>query len=210
MKSVPIVSTILVGLAVAAMVGLGLWQLNRKQEKEAALAVYAANIGKPPVAFPRLGSVRQDILFRKSSVMCVRPIGWRRQSGRSASGAKGWRVIAECATGAEGPSVPIQVGIAPASDTNVSWNGGEVSGFITHAPDSRPLIAGWFDHTPKRLMLIAAVPAAGLASNPGPDLSAVPNNHLAYAIQWFLFGGIAVIIYALALRKRIAASQRDS
>lgn len=210
MTKVPIVATIFVGLAVAAMVGLGIWQLDRKQEKEAALALYAANIGKSPVAFPGLGGAHDDILFRQSSVMCVRPIAWHRQSGRSASGAKGWRVIAECATGAEGPSVPIQVGIAPASDARINWNGGEVSGFITHAPDSRPLIAGLFDHTPKRLMLVAAVPLAGLAPNPGPDLSAVPNNHFAYAVQWFLFAGIALVIYALALRKRIAASRHDS
>ena len=51
-------------------------------------------------------------------------------------------------------------------------------------------------------MLVAAPPPAGLAANPGPDLSAVPNNHLAYAVQWFLFAGIAAIIYLLALRRR--------
>ncbi|MBM3928735.1 MAG: SURF1 family protein, partial [Sphingomonadales bacterium] len=39
-------------------------------------------------------------------------------------------------------------------------------------------------------------------ANPAPDLSAVPNNHLAYAVQWFLFAVVAAIIYAMALRRR--------
>ena len=33
-----------------------------------------------------------------------------------------------------------------------------------------------------------------------PELSSVPNNHLAYAVQWFLFATVAAIIYVLALR----------
>ena len=40
-------------------------------------------------------------------------------------------------------------------------------------------------------------------ANPKPDLASVPNNHFAYAIQWFLFAGIALLIYGLALRKRL-------
>lgn len=35
---------------------------------------------------------------------------------------------------------------------------------------------------------------------PSPDT--IPNNHLSYAVQWFLFAGIAAVIYALALRQR--------
>jgi surfeit locus 1 family protein len=35
---------------------------------------------------------------------------------------------------------------------------------------------------------------------PSPDN--IPNNHLSYAVQWFLFAGIAGVIYALALRQR--------
>ena len=37
----PLVPTILVGAAVALMIGLGIWQLQRKAEKEALLASYA-------------------------------------------------------------------------------------------------------------------------------------------------------------------------
>jgi surfeit locus 1 family protein len=32
----------------------------------------------------------------------------------------------------------------------------------------------------------------------------IPNNSFAYAIQWFLFAATALVIYALALRRRRA------
>lgn len=201
----PPIPTIVVGLAVAAMIALGVWQLDRKGQKEAAIARFAANIDRAPAAFPRFGTGDAS-LFRKSSIMCLRVLGWRTESGRSATGTRGWRVIAECATGAEGPGIPVQLGVARAPDARPAWTGGEIAGFVSHAPDHRALIAGLFDRTPKRLMLVAATPPAGLEANPGPDLSAVPNNHLAYAVQWFLFAGIAAVIYVLALRRRGRAS----
>ena len=37
-RKLPLIPTILVALAVAAMIGLGIWQLERRKEKEALLA----------------------------------------------------------------------------------------------------------------------------------------------------------------------------
>ena len=51
-------------------------------------------------------------------------------------------------------------------------------------------------------MLIAGEPVPGLKPLAPPNVADVPNNHLAYAVQWFFFAGIAAIIYVLALRKR--------
>jgi surfeit locus 1 family protein len=31
----------------------------------------------------------------------------------------------------------------------------------------------------------------------------IPNNHRSYAVQWFAFALIALIIYGLAVRKRL-------
>lgn len=201
MRKLPILATIVVGLAVAAMIALGVWQLNRRTEKEAAIAQFAANIGRPPTAFPAIGT--GDVaLFRKSSVTCVRILGWRSESGRSARGTRGWRVIADCATGVEGPGIPVQLGVARDPNARPKWTGGAVAGYISHAPNHRALIADAFDRRQKQLMLVAATPPVGLEANPGPDLSAVPNNHLAYAVQWFLFAAIALVIYVLAVRRR--------
>lgn len=203
MKRVPVVATILVAIAIAAMVGLGIWQLQRKGRKEALIAQYAANRSLPPIAFPRI-PVDDALLFRRAAAMCLEPVAWSTRNGRNAKGGLGWRQIAQCRTGAEGPGFAVQVGLSRTPDGKPAWRGGEVSGYITHAPDDQPLIASLFGRArPKTLMLVADTPAPGLDANPAPDLASVPNNHLAYAVQWFLFAAIAAVIYALALRRRM-------
>ena len=56
-----------------------------------------------------------------------------------------------------------------------------------------------------RPMLVAETPAPGLEASAPPSPDEVPNNHLAYAVQWFLFAGIAALIYGIALRRRMRA-----
>ena len=81
--------------------------------------------------------------------------------------------------------------------------GGRVTGWISHAPDSTPLIARLVGTpAPPPMLLVADRPLVGLAANTQPDVGLVPNNHLAYAVQWFLFAGVAASIYVLALRRR--------
>ena len=201
-RRLPLIPTILVAAAVALMIWLGVWQVHRLHWKEALLARYNANLSLPEIALP-IGSTDQSLLFRHATAFCLRPVGWTTEAGRDRDGNVGWRQIAHCATGAEGPGFLVQLGIAKDPEARPAWTGGKVSGFISHAPDHRPLIALMLGKGgPKRLMLVADAPPPGLAPNAGPDLSAVPNNHLAYAVQWFLFAGIAVVIYILALRKR--------
>ena len=55
-----------------------------------------------------------------------------------------------------------------------------------------------------RPMLIATSSVVGLCAPSQPKPEDVANNHLAYAVQWFLFAAAAAIIYLLALRKRQA------
>ena len=52
-------------------------------------------------------------------------------------------------------------------------------------------------------MRIADQAAAGLRPSARPSPDTVPNNHVSYAVQWFLFAAAAVIIYTLAVRKRL-------
>ena len=192
MRRIPLLPTALVALAVAAMIALGLWQLLvRLPEKEAQLALLAANPTRPPVAFPAAPDDR--LLFRRASATC-RPPATVTLAG---AGAAGFRAVARC-----GDGVTVALGTTHDPMARVTWAGGAVTGYLSHAPDARPLIAGLWDRTPKRLMLVADRPAPGLAANTPPDISAVPNNHLAYAGQWFFFAAVALVIYALALRRR--------
>jgi cytochrome oxidase assembly protein ShyY1 len=201
-RRVPVVPTLLVAAAVALMVWLGVWQIHRLHWKEALLARYAANQHLPDIALP-IGSTDDSLLFRHATAFCLKPVSWTSEAGHNRAGKVGWRQIAHCATGAEGPGFLVQLGIAKDPEAHPAWRGGEVSGFISHGPDHRPLIAMAFGKgMPPPLMLVADTPAPGLAPNAGPDLSAIPNNHFAYAVQWFLFALVAVVIYVLALRKR--------
>lgn len=210
MKRVPIVATVVVLAAIVLMIALGLWQLHRRGEKEALLRQYAANVTLPEIAFPAI-PVNDALLFRKASGMCLEPVNWSERAGRNATGGSGWRQIAQCRTGAEGPGMAVQVGVAPAAGHKPVWKGGLVHGYITQAPDNQPLILSLFGSArPKTLMLVSAIPAPGLAANPGPDLSAVPNNHLAYAVQWFIFAALAGIIYGLAVYWRLKPGRPTS
>ena len=191
----PVIPTIIVALAVATMIALGLWQLlDRLPKKEAFLAQIERNPARPPVAFPR--SPDDRLLFRRSSVDCRDP----RDQQLAGAGGAGYRVIVRCAGG-----VPVQLGTTRDPKDRIAWSGGRIDGYISHAPDSRALITTLFDHRAQEMMLVAAAPPAGLAANRPPDLSAIPNSHLAYAGQWFFFAAIASVIYVLASRRRKAS-----
>ena len=191
MKKLPIVPTIVVGLAVATMIGLGIWQLQRLHWKQGLLRDYAAARGLPPVAYPSVPDKDHLPLFRRSSALCLKVTGWRATSGRNRAGQAGWVHIAGCSRGAEGPGFQAVMGWSARSD-NPRWSGGMVRGMI--APDSRYLIR-----------LVADTPAPGLQAAAAPDAADIPNNHLAYAVQWFLFAAAAVAIYIIAVRKRLKA-----
>ena len=52
------------------------------------------------------------------------------------------------------------------------------------------------------MRLVAASAPPGLEPSAEPSLSSIPNNHRFYALQWFAFALIALVIYGLAVRKR--------
>jgi surfeit locus 1 family protein len=185
----PIFVTILVLAAVATMVGLGIWQLQRAEWKDSLLATYAVASEMPAIAYPTVPDPDDAPYFRKSSVNCLAVVGWRATSGRSADGRSGWAHIAQCrTTGAEGPGAQVVAGWSERPD-DPDWQGGVVDGII--APDSQYIIR-----------LVASEPVAGLQKSQPPALEDIPNNHLSYAVQWFLFAGIALVIFILALKGR--------
>ncbi len=193
---IPIVSTIIVAFAVAAMIALGLWQLlDRLPQKEAFLAQLAANPAKPAIPFPQRAD--DTLLFRRATSDC----GSVRSSQLVGAGKAGFRLIVDCSTG-PGATTTVQLGTTRDPNFRSTWRGGRVSGYITYAPSSQSLIGSAFHREAKPLMLVAATPPPGLTANAEPDLDTVPNNHLAYAWQWFFFAMIASVIYVLALRRR--------
>jgi cytochrome oxidase assembly protein ShyY1 len=189
-RRLPIIPTIIVLAAVATMIGLGVWQLQRARWKEALLARYAQADKLPPIAFPTVPLRNEQLpLFRHATGVCLRVIGHRAQAGENRAGDPGYVQIVDCATGAEGPGMSVEVGWSQNPNAKVNWTGGPVSGII--APDRK-----------MRMRLIAASAPAGLEPSAPPSLSTIPNNHRSYAMQWFSFAVIALVIYGLAVRKR--------
>jgi cytochrome oxidase assembly protein ShyY1 len=200
----PLIPTLLVLAAAAIMVALGVWQLQRKGEKEALIALYERNRAmSATVAYPALPPVADAMLFRKSSVTCLEPVRWDSRSGTDRAGKSGIRMVADCRTGAEGPGVLVDVGIAD-DFTPPKWHGGTVQGTIVPGPEQPSLIARLTGRAvPARAMLVADTPVGGLRASAVPNGADIPNNHLAYAVQWFLFALIAIVIYGLAVRRRL-------
>jgi cytochrome oxidase assembly protein ShyY1 len=191
-RKLPLIPTLVVAAAVAAMIALGFWQIRRAHEKEALLARYRIAQTLPPITFPT-APIHDDQLplFRHATGVCLQVIATRATAGSNRAGEPGYSQIVDCRTGAEGPGMSVEVGWSRNPNAAVNWRGGLVSGII--APDRKT-----------RLRLVAATAPAGLAPSAPPSIDQIPNNHRLYAVQWFLFALIALVIYVLALRKRLS------
>lgn len=185
-RRVPIFSTIVVIAAALTMVGLGIWQLQRKTEKEALIAQYEAALRTDTLVSWPLPPGYETSLFRRAKVECRVVRGIDAVSGKSASGQSGWVHIARCSHDGQGVA-DVTIGWSQ-SPKSPQWSGGPVTGRI--APYGR------------YIRLVAETPQAGLQPLAKPDPGDLPNNHLAYAVQWFFFAATALVIYVLALRRR--------
>ncbi len=190
-RRIPIIPTIVVLAAVALMISLGLWQIRRAHWKEGLLAQYAQAEKLPPITWPT-GPLRESQLplFRHATGLCQRIVANRAVAGENVAGEPGYAQVVDCATGAEGPGMSVELGWSKDPNAKADWQGGLVSGII--APDRR-----------SRMRLVAASAPPGLEQSAPPSLSSIPNNHRSYAVQWFAFAATALLIYGLALRKRL-------
>lgn len=187
MRRIPIIPTIIVAAAVVTMIALGFWQLDRMGQKEALLAHYArTRTMSSSVPFPQGEGAVAKALYRHSEIDCTRVLSRRSVPGIAFDGRTGLAQMVRCAL-PDGREADVALGFS-VDPAPAKWDGGKVIGFL--APDG------------KEAKLIAAPPQAGLGPLKQPDPSAIPNNHLAYAVQWFLFALTALVIYGFALRKR--------
>jgi cytochrome oxidase assembly protein ShyY1 len=193
-RRLPVVPTIIVAAAVALMIGLGFWQIGRAHENEQLLAQYKAAANLPPIAFPTAPLKGPLPLFRYATGFCQRIVGHRAAEGRNRSGDVGWAQIVDCATGVEGPGMSVEIGWSRDPNAKVNWNGGLVSGVIVR------------DRL-HRIRLVAAGAPPGLEPPGLPSIETAvlvtPGRNRFYALQWFSFAAIALVIYALAVRKRL-------
>lgn len=187
----PVIPTVIVAGAVATMIALGVWQFDRKGEKEALIArAETALTLAEEVAYPVDPDAREEVLYRRTTVTCTSASGATTVAGTSLRGEKGVAQRVTCAL-AGGGTATIDLGFSRAPEP-VAWSGGAVRGVI--APGGR---------------IVASEPPAGLEPLALPDPRDLPNNHLAYAGQWFFFAFTALVIYLLALRRRATRARPD-
>lgn len=193
-RKVPVLPTLVVGFAVAVMIGLGVWQLRRAEWKQGLLDRYAAAEGLAPVAWPSVWPKPGQLpLFRHAHGNCLRPVAHRSAAGENRSGEIGYVHIVDCATGAEGPGMSVEIGWSKDPNAKFKWSGGNVSGIII--PDRKA-----------QMRLVADKAAPGLEASRPPSVETVssvtPAGHRGYALTWFSFAVIALVIYVLALKRR--------
>ena len=194
-RRLPLWPTLIVAAAIALMIALGVWQLRRAQWKEALIARYARAASLPPIAFPSAPFAGDPPLYRYATGNCLEVVGMRAIAGENRSGEPGYSHVVACRTGAEGPGMAVDIGWSKNPNVKTPWKGGPVSGII--APDRLT-----------RMRLVADGAAPGLQPTAKPSLDAIPNNHRSYAVQWFLFAAVALVIYLIALRRSPAALPR--
>lgn len=231
-RRVPIFSTIVVIAAALTMVGLGVWQLGRKTEKEALIARYEA--AQAQEGFQFIAPSSPEAAFTKTIQYCADPTAQTTVSGRNAKGQSGWVHVARCTIGGKWPTTEDAArefdevfakhsGSARMTDAEIA-KFVEVAKTAPDLPDyvltPADVVLGW-SRSPNAVewrggfvagtvvptgelgfKIVADPPLAGLEANAAPDPGDLPNNHLAYAVQWFFFAATALVIYVLALRRR--------
>jgi surfeit locus 1 family protein len=189
-RRLPVIPTIVVLVAAAIMVRLGFWQLDRLGEKEELIARYEAALegsDARPFLADADGAFSDDDLFHPTTFECIRVLSRESISGRNAGGQAGFAHIVRCGTDWGVADVKLGWSRDPQGP---EWYGGEVSGLI---------VPGGADGARVQMN----EPVAGLEPLARPDPRDLPNNHMAYAVQWFLFALVALVIYGLAIRKRL-------
>lgn len=198
MRRLPVLPTLIVAAAAATMIALGIWQLQRAAWKSRLLAEYGAAAALPALDLDpliRRGGDLPPLAFRRVLVTCqARDAQPDLRGGRGAATDQGgYSYFVPCRPGADGLAGRLMV--------NAGW---------TPLPDSQRritldgIVAGRLGAVeagaPITLTATNVVPP--LAASAAPSIENIPNNHLAYAFQWFFFAAVAIVIYVLALRRR--------
>lgn len=194
LRDIPIVSTIFVLAAAATMVALGVWQLGRADEKAALIEAHQTALAQEDVVEIEYG--RPGLDYRTVRMNCQTPGNWQAVAGRNARGQTGYAHRYSCST----TITPID---ARVTVVDVGWS---------RAPSEPGFEGGVIEGmmvTTSAHKIVASQPLEGLEPLAKPDPNDLPNNHLAYAGQWFFFAITALVIYWLALRSRASKRTKD-
>lgn len=210
----------------AILIGLGIWQVQRLAWKEGVIATIDGRIAAEPIALPTDLDVERDA-YLPVQVTGVLGADYLRVLVSQKQVGAGYRIIRPMMR--SGDRIMIDMGFvavaaadalafeegAPATITgNLQWPQ-ETDGF-TPEPDLVENI--WFARdvpamaaalgTEPILVVRRDAPQSGGPVTPMPvDTSAIPNDHLQYAITWFSLSAIWLAMTAIFLRRPKTANK---
>lgn len=218
-------------VAMAMLLGLGFWQLQRLGWKRELLATIDARMAEPAALLPagdmdpRQWNYRHVTLMgaylhaREMHVHGIGPDGqpvWRivtpliRQTGPAVLVDRGWVPAAAIMNGTE-------VEIArPTGQIRLSGTARMVEKRGAFVPDNRPADNQWFyidlAAAARYAQLDALAPLMVVAERdhadrefptPGRPAVEIPNNHLGYALTWFSLAAVLSAIFLLYHRPKL-------
>jgi surfeit locus 1 family protein len=205
-RRLPIGATLLTLLMVPVLIGLGVWQLQRREWKHQLIARLEAAKTLPPVTahdYYRAMIGVADLQYRHAEVDCRpgRVAPYDVKGGTSAGGDEGGQggflILVDCNDPARHaqPDLVVVAGWTLRPDTIKQLD------LDTHF--SGTLIDRPYGTEPGRpqFMLIPTTAAPGLLPSRVPVPDDLPDNHLSYALQWFAFAATLGVIYAVYVRQ---------
>ena len=198
MKRVPIAATLLTLIMLPVLLGLGVWQLQRRAWKADIIAASETAARQPPLARRDLADALASgapLSFRRAMLACppgpATPAGVR--GGESADGDPGYFVLVDCADPAA-PGLLAVAGWTPRPLAAPLRLPAGLSGSLVVRSDTAPTERA-------RYLLVVRDPVPPLGAPRQPSGADLPNNHLGYAIQWFAFAFTLAAVYLLYLRR---------
>ncbi len=205
-RRIPVLGTVVVFALAAFLISLGLWQLQRAQWKANLIARLEAAPNQPlltPQDFLDAMLGLKSVQYRRAQHICrpstggstVRPYDLK--GGSSRGGQGGFLILVNCSLDNPRPDLVVVAGWTRNPDAmNQSYTVDTMfEGLIIERP---------YGDAPGRpqFMLIPTTAIPGLEPSRLPSAADLPDNHLAYAGQWFGLAGALLVIYGLWVRRR--------
>jgi surfeit locus 1 family protein len=209
--------------ALAVLLGLGSWQVQRLHWKEGLIAERAAQLAAPPAPLPVTAADWRAWDFRKVSVRGTFRHDLEQRFGAFTVHDQFGQHILTPLVRADGPAILVDRGFVPADRAAVEtrrqgevagpvqitgiarYRGADRPGLFTPANQPHDRIWYWYDMQALArtvgLQLLPVVVEADATPNPGglpiggQTMIDLPNNHLQYAITWYGLAAALVAVY---------------
>ncbi|HPU15968.1 MAG TPA: SURF1 family protein [Polymorphobacter sp.] len=199
-RGLPLGATLMTLLMVPVLIGMGLWQLQRREWKAHLNAELAAAPSMPVLDAAGLTAApgrEKSLLYRRASVHCapgsVAPYDIK--GGDSADGQSGYLLLVNCTPADPKPAFIVVAGWSQRPDTLTKLTVDTTfDGLIIERPYGN-------DATRPRFMLIPRQSVPPLAPSRVPTPGDLPDNHLSYALQWFGFALVLLTIFGIYVRR---------